>query len=109
MECLGVDHCQPRYYQGMLTGLANPSGTIRFATRFPEPKAAGFYRDAQGLRVSSIGIGTYLGEMDDATDFGYVEAVKGALAAGVNCIDTSLNYRNQRSERAIGAALRQAR
>jgi aryl-alcohol dehydrogenase-like predicted oxidoreductase len=92
----------------MLPGAANPLGTLRFATRFPEPKAAGFYRDAQGLMVSSIGIGTYLGETDDATDLGYVEAVKGALAGGVNFIDTSLNYRNQRSERAIGAALRHA-
>ncbi len=92
----------------MLPDLADPSGTLRFAARFPAAKAAGFYREAQGILLSSIGIGTYLGEMDDATDRGYTEAVRGALAGGVNCIDTSLNYRNQRSERSVGAALRQA-
>lgn len=81
--------------------------THRFAERFPVLKAAGFYRDVQGLTVSNIGIGTYLGDMDDATDRGYTEAVSAALRAGVNCIDTSLNYRNQRSERSIGGALKQ--
>ena len=60
------------------------------------------------MSVSNIGIGTYLGEMDEATDRSYARAVGVALAHGVNFIDTSLNYRNQRSERSIGAALRQA-
>jgi aryl-alcohol dehydrogenase-like predicted oxidoreductase len=92
----------------MLPGFATPPGTLRFTGRFPAPEAAGFYRDVQGLSVSSVGIGTYLGEMDDATDRRYVEAVQCALAGGVNFIDTSLNYRNQRSERSVGAALRQA-
>src|SRR5690242_13542001 len=44
--------------------------------------------------------------MDDETDRGYVEAVMTAVRMGLNVIDTSLNYRNQRSERAIGEALR---
>jgi aryl-alcohol dehydrogenase-like predicted oxidoreductase len=92
----------------VLPHLADSAGTQHYAARFPAPKKAGFYKDAQGLLVSGIGIGTYLGEMDQATDTGYQEAVRAALAAGVNFIDTSLNYRNQRSERSIGAALRQA-
>jgi len=82
-------------------------GTLRFAARFPAEQAAAFYRNVQGLTVSNIGIGTYLGEMDAATDQGYQEAVGAAVGAGVNFIDTSLNYRNQRSERSIGAALAQ--
>jgi aryl-alcohol dehydrogenase-like predicted oxidoreductase len=65
-----------------------------------------FYRDAQNLRVSNIGLGTYLGAMDDATDSGYTDAVMTAVRLGLNVIDTSLNYRNQRSERAVGEALR---
>jgi aryl-alcohol dehydrogenase-like predicted oxidoreductase len=92
----------------VLPHFADSAATHRFAARFPVPKSAGFYRDAQELLVSSIGIGTYLGEMDQATDIAYQEAVRGALAAGVNFIDTSLNYRNQRSERSIGVALREA-
>jgi aryl-alcohol dehydrogenase-like predicted oxidoreductase len=82
-------------------------GTARFAARFPLQQAAGFYRIVQGLTVSNIGIGTYLGEVDEATDRAYVEALRGALEGGVNFIDTSLNYRNQRSERCIGIALKQ--
>jgi len=92
----------------MLLDFANPAGTLRFASRFPGPNGAAFYRNVQGLLVSSIGIGTYLGEMDAATDLGYTQAVQGFLVAGANFIDTSLNYRNQRSELSIGAALRQA-
>lgn len=67
---------------------------------------AAFYREAQHLRVSNIGLGTYLGAMDDATDQGYIEAMITAVRMGLNVIDTSLNYRNQRSERAVGEALR---
>ena len=92
----------------MLPGFATAEGAARFAGRFPAQKAAGFYRYAQSLSVSSIGIGTYLGEMDDPTDRGYADAVVAALQSGVNFIDTSLNYRHQRSERSVGLALRQA-
>jgi aryl-alcohol dehydrogenase-like predicted oxidoreductase len=103
-----VGHCQPRYYQQVLPHFADSTATLQFAARFPALKAAGFYREVQGLTVSNIGIGTYLGEMDAVTDSSYTEAVRGALTEGVNFIDTSLNYRNQRSERSIGTALGQA-
>jgi aryl-alcohol dehydrogenase-like predicted oxidoreductase len=92
----------------MLPGRATVPATVHYAGRFPAQQAVGFYRDAQSLTISNIGIGTYLGEMDQATDQAYAEAVGEALSAGVNFIDTSLNYRNQRSERSIGTALRQA-
>jgi len=92
----------------MLLGHATDHGTARYAARFPTHQTVGFYRNAQSLTVCNIGIGTYLGELDNATDQGYAEAVGTALSAGVNFIDTSLNYRNQRSERSIGTALRQA-
>ena len=45
--------------------------------------------------------------MDEATDHGYTRAVGVAVSHGINFIDTSLNYRNQRSERAIGTALKE--
>ena len=60
------------------------------------------------LWLSSVGIGTYLGEPDDATDRSYSEAIGSALGSGINVIDTAINYRHQRSERNIGAALQQA-
>jgi len=55
--------------------------------------------------MSSIGIGTYLGPADEATDHAYTAAVIEAVEGGINVIDSAINYRLQRSERAIGAAL----
>lgn len=67
---------------------------------------AHFYRTAQGLRVSTLGLGTYLGAADEDTDTAYIEAIREAIAGGINVLDTAINYRNQRSERAIGRAIR---
>jgi aryl-alcohol dehydrogenase-like predicted oxidoreductase len=90
----------------MLPGHATGSATAGYAQRFPSQQSTGFYRQAQSFTVCNIGIGTYLGDMDEATDKGYKEAVEAAVSSGVNFIDTSLNYRNQRSERSVGTALR---
>jgi aryl-alcohol dehydrogenase-like predicted oxidoreductase len=53
-----------------------------------------------------LGIGTYLGRDDDATDALYADAIGRALELGVNVIDSAINYRHQRSERAIGGVLK---
>jgi aryl-alcohol dehydrogenase-like predicted oxidoreductase len=91
--------------QNLLPGRATPEATARYAARFPQA-ASGHFRQAAGkLTVSSIGIGTYLGEPDDATDRRYTEAVVAAGEGGINLIDTAINYRLQRSERSVGAAL----
>jgi aryl-alcohol dehydrogenase-like predicted oxidoreductase len=55
--------------------------------------------------VSSVGLGTYLGDADDATDAQSADAIRAALSLGCNLIDTAINYRCQRSERTIGATL----
>ena len=57
------------------------------------------------MYVSSLGIGTYLGGKEDTVSNSYTESVLAALRGGINFIDTSLNYRNQRSEQAIGQAI----
>lgn len=57
--------------------------------------------------MSSLAHGTYLGESDDATDALYADAVRHSLTAGVNLIDTAINYRCQRSERVIGRVLQE--
>jgi aryl-alcohol dehydrogenase-like predicted oxidoreductase len=65
-----------------------------------------FYRATQsGVTVSSVALGTYLGDCDDATDALYANAAAAALRSGVNMIDTAINYRCQRSEKTIGRAL----
>jgi len=86
-------------------GFATPEGTRRFAARFDGRAAAGHFRERHGLMISSIGIGTYLGEPDAATDSNYAAAVVAAVEGGVNVIDSAINYRLQRSERSIGSAL----
>lgn len=98
----------------MLPGCATAGGTARFHDRFTSLRDAGHFRRAEHvpgageLWLSSIGLGTYLGEPDDAADQTYTEAIETALASGVNVLDTAINYRHQRSERNIGEALRQS-
>src|ERR1700682_4827479 len=87
-----------------MTTFATPEATRRYAARFPKA-AEGHFRDAQRLAVSSLGIGTYLGNPDEKTDQGYTGAIVAAAQNGINVIDAAINYRFQRSERSIGAAL----
>ncbi len=83
--------------------MATVEGTARF--RSSSAAAAGHFRDLHGLSLSSIGLGTYLGSDDDATDALYCSAIGRAFELGINVFDTAINYRNQRSERALGRAL----
>jgi len=87
-------------------GCATLAGTARYRERFPAAAAENHFRLAQERWLSSIGIGTYLGNADAETDARYREAVVRAVELGANVIDTAANYRFQRSERSIGAALR---
>jgi len=87
-------------------GFATLDGTRRFAARLSSVAATGHFRERQNLFLSSIGIGTYLGEPDAPTDAQYRESIAAAVRGGINFIDTAINYRMQRSERSVGAALR---
>lgn len=88
-----------------LAGFATPEGTARYRDRFAGRAAEGHFRERKDLWLSSLGVGTYLGEHDDATDELYARAVARALELGCNVVDTAINYRFQRSERSIAAAL----
>jgi aryl-alcohol dehydrogenase-like predicted oxidoreductase len=96
----------------MFHGHATPEGTARYRDRFPQLREAGHFRRPENvpgvgdLWLSSIGLGTYLGEPDDAADRHYTEAIEAALRSGINVLDTAINYRHQRSERNIGVALK---
>jgi aryl-alcohol dehydrogenase-like predicted oxidoreductase len=85
---------------------ATPEGTERYRDRFAGRAAKKHFRVREALHLSSIGIGTYLGNADDATDARYTDAVVRAVKLGANVIDSAANYRFQRSERSIGAALK---
>ncbi len=86
---------------------ATAESTKRYADRFGGLAATGHFREVQGLALSSIGIGTYLGQPDDKTDSSYAASVIAAVENGINVIATAINYRFQRSERSIGSALKQ--
>lgn len=91
-----------------LDGFATADGTRRYRDRLIGSGVArkDHFRDGLGgLALSSIGLGTYLGKHDEATDALYRVAIRQAVEAGCNVIDSAINYRCQRSERAIGQVL----
>jgi len=98
-----------RHQRTAATGFATAEGTRRFAARCAPRFAGDFYRELGAeILVSSIGMGTYLGACDDEDDTRYVAILSEGLARGVNVLDTGINYRCQRSERAVGRAIHQA-
>ena len=90
-----------------MTQSATKQATRRYAQRFAGRALSGHFREAQGFVLSSIGMGTYLGNPDPATDASYTASAIAAVESGINVLDAAINYRFQRSERSIGAALKQ--
>jgi len=92
-----------------LPGRATPGGTARFRDRAVAERALPFehFRDAPGgLSLSSLGLGTYIGNPDASTDLAVEQAATLAVTSGrVNVLDTAINYRYQRAERSLGRAL----
>jgi len=99
---------------GRLPGCATKEGTERYYRRsqYDEFKAFDVHHqhfkspfDSE-LKITSVGIGSYVGEADDITDFFLYDAIKqSVLSGGINKIDTAPNYRYMKSERTIGKIL----
>jgi len=85
--------------------MATRSGTWDYREAFGDRFARTYFRRFGEGVVSSIGLGTYLGEATDAADDQYHDAIVEALESGVNVLDTAINYRHQRSERVVGRAI----
>ncbi|HEU0180275.1 MAG TPA: aldo/keto reductase [Blastocatellia bacterium] len=83
---------------------ATTEGTSNYKGRFAGVAAEGHFRQSWGLWMSSIGLGSYLGGVDEWTDAAYRGAIKYAVELGCNVFDTAANYRCQRSERNFGDA-----
>src|SRR3989475_10268059 len=90
-----------------MTKSATKEGTTRYAQKFAGRAAEGHFREAHRLVLSSLGIGTYLGQPDTKTDEGYAAAAVAAVESGINVIDAAINYKFQRSEGSIRASLQQ--
>ena len=80
----------------MTPGRATLEGTRGFRGR--SKAAPQHFRSGAGVLLSSIGLGTYLGEEDADTDRGYEASIAVALGFGINVFDSAINYRGQRSE-----------
>lgn len=85
---------------------ATEEGTAAYRDRLVGLSNEHFHKQ-QNLWLSSIGLGTYLGHPNEITDIAYQIAITKALELGCNVFDSAINYRSQRSERAIGATLQQ--
>ena len=88
--------------------MATREATWNYRDRHRERFARTYFRAFGDCVVSSVGVGTYLGDPTDAADEDYHEAVVAALESGVNVVDTAINYRCQRSERVVGRAIADA-
>lgn len=93
----------------LLQGRATPEGSERFVRRAVDGRhlPPEHFRPGPGhLALSSLGLGTYLGPPDAATDHAVEQAVTICLTSGrVNVVDTAINYRWQRAERSVGRAV----
>jgi hypothetical protein len=76
-----------------ISGFATLEGTAAFAAR-SEAVASNWNKTTTDLTVSSLGIGTYIGDLKDETDTLMTDAIMRSVSSGfVNMIDTAINYR----------------
>jgi aryl-alcohol dehydrogenase-like predicted oxidoreductase len=89
------------------TRFATAEGTSRYRERATKSGVLeAHFRPVLSLSLSSLGVGTYLGDTDPLTDQMVTGAVQESVASGaVNVIDTAINYRMQKAERSIGKAI----
>ncbi len=85
--------------------MATESGTHGYRTEHGGDFGRTYFRQLGDFAVSSIGLGTYLGDPTDEVDEEYYDAITTAVEGGINVVDTAINYRCQRSERVVGRAL----
>jgi aryl-alcohol dehydrogenase-like predicted oxidoreductase len=94
--------------QVLIDGFATEKGTsryVRYAVN-EKGKPESHFRIFDGLNLSSLGMGTYLGDATDYEDEAIENAIYESIKSGaMNVIDTAINYRAMKSEKSIGRAL----
>ncbi|MCL4524970.1 MAG: aldo/keto reductase [Gammaproteobacteria bacterium] len=95
---------------GLIPGAANSAGTKAYVARFAGTLADEHFSDFLNTRIklSSLGVGTFPGGVDDVTDVAVAAIVARALQSGINVIDTGANYRFGRAGRAVGVGIAKA-
>jgi aryl-alcohol dehydrogenase-like predicted oxidoreductase len=86
----------------VIEGFATSEGTEEYSKKqdFPDN-----FRKIDELSLSNVGVGTYLGNPDVATDELVKNAIKKSILGGINVVDTAINYRAQKAERSVGKAI----
>ncbi|MGH8746196.1 MAG: aldo/keto reductase, partial [Burkholderiales bacterium] len=94
----------------MIPGHATRAATEAYAASVGAACAPGHYSDFlnQHLKLSSLGVGSFPGAADDATDQAVARIVERALVSGLNVIDTAVHYRYGRALAALRAGLERA-
>ena len=90
----------------MFKGKASPDRALTFLENHALHELQ--MRDFCGIPVSTLALGTYLGNMDEVTDAAVTAACLQAIDLGCNFFDSAINYRGQRGERSVGEAIRRA-
>jgi aryl-alcohol dehydrogenase-like predicted oxidoreductase len=88
-------------------GFATSEGTKNYTEYgISQGRPISHFKSFDSLHLSSIGMGTYLGQPSEEDDQAVENAVFESVKSGaVNVIDTAINYRAMRSEKSIGRAL----
>jgi aryl-alcohol dehydrogenase-like predicted oxidoreductase len=91
----------------LLHGYATSGGTKKYVEyAIQRGKPSSHFRIFDGLYLSSIGMGTYLGQLTAEDDKAMENAVYESIKSGaINIIDTAINYRAMKSEKSVGRAL----
>ena len=94
--------------QELINGFATSEGTqqyVKYAVK-EKSRPESHFRVFDNLHLSSLGMGTYLGEITDYEDEAMEHAIYESIKSGaMNVIDTAINYRAMKSEKSIGRAL----
>ncbi|TXT53316.1 MAG: Aldo/keto reductase [Promethearchaeota archaeon] len=91
-----------------IKGYASPEGTSEYKEWCIKNRDVNLenFNKIEGIHLSSIGMGTYLGKPDSKTDKLVIDAALESIDKGINVIDTAINYRFQKAERAIGEVMK---
>jgi aryl-alcohol dehydrogenase-like predicted oxidoreductase len=89
------------------SGFATPKGTTKYVNNALKKGANGsHFRIIENMKLSSVGMGTYLGNLSAQDDDDLEKSLYFSIKEGsINVIDTSINYRSMLSEKCIGRAI----
>ena len=88
-------------------GYATPLGTTNFKDyAMNKGIHVSHFKHVEDLYLSSLGMGTYLGNLSSRDDMNLESSIYHSIREGcINVIDTAINYRSMLSEKSIGRAI----